>query len=275
MRREAANSDLQAAHVRLSRVASLAGRQSIVVLDEDVAELDDLAGSRSRSHAVLERLERAGRIRRVRRGVYALVDATGGVRVGILDLIAASTPEPYLVTGGRALQLHGLTDQHFRRVHVLTPSQLRSWSWRGDEVRYVRTEAALRGGAVRTRKTRARVASPARAIADSLSHPRWGVTLAQVVEALDAMLGRDPNFADVLAVEARRLDNHALARRLGFLVSHLAGTPAARPFLALLGDGKASTPLQAGAEAVGLIDTRWQVRVNVDLDRLLQHREVG
>jgi predicted transcriptional regulator of viral defense system len=101
------------------------------------------------------------------------------------------------------------------------------------------------------------------------------VTLAQVVEALDAMLGRDPNFADVLAVEARRLDNHALARRLGFLVSHLAGTPAARPFLALLGDGKASTPLQAGAEAVGLIDTRWQVRVNVDLDRLLQHREVG
>jgi predicted transcriptional regulator of viral defense system len=269
------SSDLQAAHVRLSRVASLAGRPGIVVLDEDVAELDELAGSRPRSHAVLERLEPAGRIRRVRRGVYVLVDATGGVRVGILELIAASAPEPYLVTGGRALQFHGLTDQHFRRVHVLTPSQLRSWSWRGDEVRYVRTEAALRGGAVRTRKTRARVATPARAIADSLSHPRWGVTLAQVVEALDVMLGRDPDFADALAVEVARQDNHALARRLGFLVSHLAGPNAARPFLALLGDSKAATPLQAGGGAVGPIDTRWQVRINVDLDRLLQHREVG
>jgi predicted transcriptional regulator of viral defense system len=267
--------DLQAAHVRLSRAASLARRPGIVVLREDVARLDELTGSRQRSHAVLERLERAGRIRRVRRGIYALVDATGGVRVGILDLIAASTPEPYLVTGGRALQFHGLTDQHFRRVHVLTATQLRSWSWRGDEVRYVRTEAALRGGSVRTRKTRARVAAPARAIADSLSHPRWGVTLAQVVEALDAMLLRDPDFTDALAIEAGRQGNHALARRLGFLVSHLAGPDTARPFLALLGASNAATRLQASAEAVGPIDARWQVRVNVDLDRLLQHREVG
>ena len=198
------------------------------MFDEDASQLRELTGSRSRSHAVLERLERAGRIRRVRRGVYALVDSTGGVRVGILDLIAASTPDLHLVTGGRALQFHGLTDQHFRRVHVLATSQLRSWAWRGDEVRYVRTEAALRGGAVRTRKTRARVATPARSIADSLSHPRWGVTLAQVVEALDAMLGRDLGFADGLAIEVAHQDNHALARRLGFLVSHLAGPNAAR-----------------------------------------------
>jgi predicted transcriptional regulator of viral defense system len=273
--REAASSDLQAAHVRLSRAASLAGHPGIVVLDEDVAELDELTGSRTRSHAVLERLDRAGRIRRVRRGVYALVDATGGVRVGILELIAASTPDPYLVTGGRALQFHGLTDQHFRRVHVLAASQLRSWSWRGDQVRYVRTDAPLRGGAVRTRKTRASIATPARAIADSLSHPRWGITLAQVVEALDAMLAHDPGFADALAVETGRQANHALARRLGFLVSHLAGPDAARPFLALQGASKASTPLQAGAGAVGPIDSRWQVRANIDLERLLQHREVG
>jgi predicted transcriptional regulator of viral defense system len=275
MMREAASLDLQGVHVHLSRAASLAGRPGIVVFDEDAGQLDELTGSRPRSHAVLERLERAGRIRRVRRGVYALVDATGGMRVGILDLIAATTREPYLVTGGRALQFHGLTDQHFRRVHVLAASQLRSWSWRGDEVRYVRTEATLRGGAVRTRKTRARVATPARAIADSLRHPRWGVTLAQVVEALDTMLARDPDFVDVLAVEVARQDKHALARRLGFLVSHLAGPNASRPFLSLLGESKAATPLQAGAEAVGPIDTRWQVRINVDLDRLLQHREVG
>ncbi|MEX1141394.1 MAG: hypothetical protein WD993_05100 [Thermoleophilaceae bacterium] len=273
--RKSAGSAFEAAHVRLSRAAVLAERPGIVVFDEDASQLDELTGSRPRSHALLERLERAGRVRRVRRGIYVLVDVTGGVRVDILDLIAASTPDPYLVTGGRALQFHGLTDQHFRRVHVLTGSQLRSWSWRGDEVRYVRSQAPLRGGAARTRKTRARVATPARAITDSLSHPRWGVTLAQVVEALDVMLTRDPDFADLLAIEAARQDNHALARRLGFLVSHLAGSDTARPFLALLGDSKAATLLQAGTGAIGPINTRWQVRVNVDLDRLLQHREVG
>jgi len=274
MRRNAASSAFEEAYVQLSRAASLAGRPEIILLDEDADELDEFTGSRPRSHALLERLERAGRVRRVRRGVYVLVEATGGVRVDILDLIAASTPDPYLVTGGRALQFHALTDQHFRRVHVLTTSRLRSWSWRGDEVRYVRTETQLRSGAVRTRKTPARMATPARAIADSLSHPRWGVTLAQVTEALDAMLAGDTNFADVLAVEVARQDNHALARRLGFLVSQIAGPDAARPFLALIGTSKATTPLQAGVDPTGLIDSRWQISANVSLDRLLQHREV-
>lgn len=264
----------QNAHVGLSRSASLAGRPGIVVLDDDIPALDAITGSRSRSYAVIEGLERDGRIRRVRRGVYVLVEGTGGVRVGVLDLIAALTPRPYLVTGGRALQFHELTDQHFRRVHVLVERQMRPWSWRGDEVRYVRTERPLRGG-TRTRKTSARIAAPSRAIADSLAHPRWGVTLAQVVEALDTMLGRERDFADALATEVARHGSHALARRLGFLVAHLAGSEAARPFLPLGGESKAPTPLQAGAQTGGSIDSRWQVRVNVDLERLLPHRQVG
>ena len=245
------------------------------MLEEDLTALDEQTGSRSRSHAVLRHLERAGRLRQVRRGVYVLTDAAGGSRVDVLDLIAASTPDPYLVSGGRALQFHGLTDQHFRRVHVLAPSQRRAWSWRGDEVRYVRTADSLRQGAVRTRKTLARVATPARAIADSLSHPRWGVTLSQVVEAVDISLVRDARFAESLAAEAARQRDHSLARRLGLLVGRIGGDDAARPFLSLRGDGKASTPLLAGGPAGGLIDPRWRVRVNVDFDRLLEHRVIA
>src|SRR6185436_6386675 len=173
----ATTTSAEMAFVRLARAAQLAGRPDVVILDED---LTALAESRAEGHALLGRLERAGRIRRVRRGAYVLVDPTGNVRADVLDLIAALTPAPYLVSGGRALQLHGLTDQHFRRVHVLVPRPLRPWSWRGDEVRYVPTDGSLRGGAARTRRTRARVAAPARAIADSLRHPGWGVTLAQI-----------------------------------------------------------------------------------------------
>ena len=266
--------DLQEAFVHLSRATSLAGRPGILVLDEDLSTLDGLTASRSRSRDLIGGLEREGRLRRVRRGAYALVDSTGGVRSGLLDLVAALTPSPYLVTGGRALQFHELSDQHFRRVHVVVTSQLRPWSWRGDEVRYVRTDKPLRGGAARTRRTPARIAAPERAIADSLSHPRWGVSLAQVVEALDIMLARGPSFPERLAGGIAGRDSHALARRLGFLVSHLAGPEAARVFLPLRGEGKASTPLQAGGRADGPIDGTWQVRVNADLERLLQHRVI-
>ena len=261
--------------MQLLRTASLARRPGVTVLIDDLPVLDELTGSRAESHELIAALERDGRLRRVRRGAYALVDPAGGVRAGLLDLIAALTPRPYLVTAGRALQFHDLSDQHFRRVHVLAPRQLRPWSWRGDEVRYARTDKSLRGVATRTRKTAAHVATPARAIADSLGHPAWGVTLAQAVEALDIMLARDPTFADRLAGEIAGRDSHALARRLGFLVSRLAGEDAARGFLPLRGDSKAATALRAGAAGSGPIDQIWRVRENADVERLLEHRRVG
>lgn len=249
----------------------LAGRPGVVVLENDLPALPD--GGRD-GHRLVAALERDGRLRRVRRGAYALVDSTGGVRVDVLDLVAAVTPDPYLVTGGRALQFHELTDQHFRRVHVMTPAQLRPWSWRGDEVKYVRTEKSLRGAAIRTRRSRARIASAERAIADSLANPQWGVTLSQVVEALDAMLARDSASADRLAAELVTLGNHSVARRLGFLITRITNAETARVFLALRGKSKASTLLHSGGAAEGPIDPTWGVRENVELDRLLQHREV-
>jgi predicted transcriptional regulator of viral defense system len=261
------------AYARLVRASSLAGRPGIVILDQDLPALGSSDGSKTGSHSLLAAVEREGYLRRVRRGAYVLVDSAGGVRTGLLDLIAALTPEPYLVSAGRALQFHELSDQHFRRVHVLVGTQLRSWSWRGDEVRYSRTDRSLRGASTRTRKTKANIATPERAIADSLAHPKWGVTLTQAIEALDTLLNRDPASADRLAGEIAAHDSHALARRLGFLVAHLAGEDAARPFLALRGQSKAATPLRTGAPATGTIDSTWHVQENVELEQLIRPRQ--
>ena len=230
--------------------------------------LVSLVGSVDGAQRLVGTLERQGRLRRVRRGAYVLADASGGMRAGLLDLIAALTPRPYLVTAGRALQFHELSDQHFRRVQVLAPTQLRSWSWRGDTVRYARTGRSLRGEGTRTRKTRANVASAERAIIDSLAHPEWGVTLSQVIEALQTLLARDPHAADRLAVQTAAYDSHALARRLGLLVSRLCGQDAARAFRALRGSSKAITPLRAGGPDSGPIEQTWKLRENVDITRL-------
>jgi predicted transcriptional regulator of viral defense system len=259
------------AYVALVRASSLALRPGIVILEQDLSTLTPMVGSTSSTHGLISTLERQGRLKRVRRGAYVLADAAGGVQIGLLDLIAALTPKPYLVTGGRALQFHELSDQHFRRVDVLTRAQLRSWSWRGDAVRYSRTSRALRAESARTRKTPARVAVPERAIADSLANPRWGVTLSQVVEALDILLRRDPGAPDRLAAETALYDSHALARRLGLLVSRIADAQAARPFLALRGSGKSATPLRVGGAASGPIDETWHVRENAEVAALAAH----
>lgn len=255
---------------RLTRAAHLAGRSEVAILHHDLGLLDDLTGNRQRSHAIVNSLERAGRLRRVRRGVYVLVRQDGTVRVGLLDLIAAITPQPYLITAGRALAFHDLTDQHFRQAIVMTATQLRTWTWRGEEVRYARIEAdLLRSSPARTRRTRARIASSERAILDSLGHPRWGVTLPQVVHAMGLALRRHEDFADRLAAEASALDNAALARRAGFLISRLAGPEAARPFRLLLGQSKAITLLRSGSLVDGPVDSSWRVRDNVGLELLM------
>lgn len=261
---------------RLARAAHLAGRPGAVILDSDLKSLDELTGDRRRSHAMIDRLERAGRLRRVRRGVYVLVGQDGTVRVGLLDLIAAITPKPYLVTAGRALEFHDLTDQHFRQAIVMTATQLRTWTWRGEEVRHVRVEAGfVRTAPTRTRRTHARIARPERAILDSLGHPRWGVTLPQVVHAMDLALQRHGDFADQLAAEASALGNAALARRAGFLLARLAGPEAARPFRLLLGRSKAITPLRPGGPANGPVDGFWRVRDNVGVELLMTDRDWG
>lgn len=256
----------------LDRATSLAGRPRICIVERDLPILDALTGSRAQSHDLLAALERAGRIHPVRRGAYVLVSSSGNVGVSILDLVAALTSEPYLVTAGRALQFHNLTDQHFRLVVVLVPKQARSWSWRRETVRYSRTDRALRPAITRSRKTRAVIATPERALADSLEHPSFGVTLAQVAEALDSKLQQNATSADPLASVIADGYSHASARRFGFLVSHLAGETAARGFLPLRGRSKAAALLLKGGPAGGPVDPVWNVRQNVELTRLTQHR---
>lgn len=263
--------DRQSVVIRLSRTASAARRPGIFVLDTDGDALDELTGSRIRTHALIKQLENERRLQRVRRGTYVLVDSNGNVNAGILDLIAALTPTPHLVTGGRALQFHNLSDQHFRRIQVLVDHRIRDWSWRGDQVRYIESNMA-RTSPARTRKTRARIATPERAITDCMTHTRWGVTLGQIVEALDGYVHGPANSPAKLASEVALSGTDAVARRLGFLLSLIAGPEAAIPFMPLRGRRNGATLLQAGGRKRGSVDPIWKVQVNVDLDMLDHHR---
>jgi predicted transcriptional regulator of viral defense system len=262
----------EAAFTTLYRASVMAGRPGIILADEDFRTLDRLSGSRPRSRGLVRGLERSGRARSVRRGAYTLVDAAGNTRATALDLIAALTPKPYLVTAGAALQFHDLTDQHFRLIVVLANTQRRDWTYRGQQIRYVRTDRKLAGASIRSRRTRAAIAIPAMAIADSLDHPSWGVTLPQVAEAIDRMRGRDLGFPDELASEVAEHYGHALARRFGVLITAIAGQNAARAFLPLRGRSKTAAKLLASGPNIGPLDTTWGVRVNVDLNIATQHR---
>lgn len=258
--------------VAMARLSTLAGRWP-VILDEDLPVVDEITGSRHASFVVLRELIEAGQLERVRRGAYVMRDERGVLNADLLGLIAALTPPPYLITAGGALAAHGLSDQHFRKAVVLVVKPRRGFEWRRDRVSYVQTGRSRIWGADRRRGPI--VASRERALLDSMAHRNWGVTLSQGVEALDLALERQGSFGDLLATAAARYRNAAIARRLGFLVAHIAGETVAAPFRSLLGSSKAITLLDPSCAPVGQVDPVWRVRVNVDLKVLLAHRVAG
>lgn len=262
----------QHALVQLVRQSSLARRWP-VVLSEDFATLDEITGSRQATLQLMRGLVDAGHLQRVRRGAYILRDEAGVLNIELFQLIDTLTPPPYLITAGRALAAHGLSDQHFRQAVVLVSVARRSFEWRGDSVRYAVVKRSRLWGWQRS--TGPRVAVPERAIIDSVARREWGVSLSQSVEALDVALARWPDFATALAAASARYRNAAVSRRLGFLVSRIVGDEKAAPFRSLLGPSKAATLLDSSGTTEGPIDARWGIRVNADLDDLLAHRLVG
>lgn len=262
----------------LSRSTVRANRPSIVLSTEDLPDVDDITGSRVRTHKVIQQLEDAGRLRPVRRGAYVVPAVTGVIDVDLLALVDALTLRPYLVTAGRALAHHGLSDQLFRTTVVLSSRKLAQWTWRGDRVRYARVPSnRLWGGSDSRLKSGARVrmAGAERAILDSLAHPDWGVTLAQVTQALDVAITRDPAFSGNLAAQAARYGNASVCRRLGFLIMRLHGSDAATPFLPLRGTTKGPILLWPSGPSGGDTDPTWGVRENVEFEWLEDHRHHG
>jgi predicted transcriptional regulator of viral defense system len=258
--------------IQLARQSTLAGRWPIV-LPDDLPSVDTLTGGRNATLALLRDLTQTDQLQRIRRGAYILRDETGIFRTDLFQLIDAITPQPYLITAGRALAAHELSDQYFRQAIVLVSTSRRSFIWRGDQVRYALLARSRIWG--RQERKGPSVARPERALLDSMAHREWGVTLSQSAQALDIALRRDPQFAMTLAAATSRYRNAALARRLGYLVEAITDESTAAPFHPLTGPSKAVTLLEKSGSQQGPIDSIWGVRVNIELEDLLAHRIIG
>jgi predicted transcriptional regulator of viral defense system len=244
--------------------------RSVLILPDDADLLDEVTGGAEQTGRSVQKLIRAGWLLRVRRGTFVVRTRGGALERGALSLVGDISRHSHLVTGGAALARAGLTDQSFRRIIVLTPTLQRSWSWMGETVRYVRVRpSALWGGRTYADSGSTRIARPTRALLDSVAHPSWGVTLSEVARGIHKGTIR-LDFVDALAADAEHFGNALASRRIGFLVERVLGAEEARPFLPLRGRSNAIVPLVPNAVSKdGPIDSTWRLRVNVDLELLL------
>jgi predicted transcriptional regulator of viral defense system len=250
--------------IELHRAAALAGRPGIVVPSVDLEGADQKTGSRSRTKGALSRLVRAGQILAVRKDLLVLPDATGRVTVGVPELVDAVAPMPYLITGGRALQQHKVTDQHFFSVAVLVPTRVSTFAYRGERAVFLATDPKRIWGW--QRNARPRFASPERVILDVLSSTRYSVSFSQAVTALKLAVQRDPEFLVRLVPSLRRFESASTARRVGLLVDRLFGPNVAAPFRELIGGSRTPVLLRRGGNTQGQVDRQWRVIVNARIE---------
>ena len=242
-------------------------------IPEDMPLLVGVAGTSTSARALIDSLAAKNWIVQIRRGLWAVRSRALTLEASALEIVGCVSPEMHLVTAGRALAEHQLSDQAFRSIVVVTSARVRNWQWQGETVRYVTMPAArIWGAAERSWLLPTRLASEERALLDSLAHPRWGVSLAHVVEALARYLDR-VRETDKLALTTVRYRNAHVARRLGFLIEHLGGEGQALPFRALRGRTKGTVPLDltVPAERQPHHDSRWGIRFQ-DIDNLIGAR---
>ena len=262
----------------LHRAAIAHGRRGIAVPSIDLDASATEVGGRAVAQQALKRLVQAQRVLRVRRDLLVLPDSTGLIGVELADLVHAVAPRPYVVTAGAALQHAGLTDQHYFAWAVLVPRETSEVVYRGQTANFYATDqtniwASVDAARAGTSNTTSGFATPERAIIDALNHPRYGMSLVQVADALQLAVKRDRRFLSRLqtAVQhysagARKHSSRSAARRVGLLVEQLFGTRAAAPYRALIGENRTAILLRPGSNTSGSLDRTWRVSVNAHLD---------
>lgn len=225
-------------------------------------------------HATIERLRllrQRGWITRLTRGLYMLVPLEAGSAAQWSEdpaVIACHLVTPSYLSFWSALHFHGLTEQVPGIVTVATRRPHPPIEVLG--LRYVFTGLTARKffGYVPTwvGSHKVPIATPEKAILDALDHPEHAGGISEVAKALSVLGSRLDGRR--LLYGLRRMENGAVAKRLGFLLEMLGIAGPLLPRIRTL--VKAGYPLLDPAMGAGGRHlSRWQIRVNVPEEQIL------
>lgn len=239
----------------------------------DVAEAARILGiDHSDASQLLVYLARRGWLSRVRRGLYVAVplDARrSGEWIEDPWVVAERLFSPCYVGGWSACEHWDLTEQLFRTLLVITARRVRHRDLEMQGIPFhltVRDRNALFGTlAVWRAQTQVEVSDPSRTVIDVLDDPRLGGGIRTVDDVVREYMRSELRDDDRLIAYGDRIGNHAVFKRLGYLLEH-AGADAPQLIEACLARRSSGlAKLDPSAQGTGKILRRWRLRVNVAL----------
>jgi predicted transcriptional regulator of viral defense system len=252
-------------------------RQGVHLLDAGFAT--DLVGI-SRRHAVnlLASMAQKGALHRVGRGRYAVIppDVLYGRKSYVVDphlildelMQSNGADGRYYVAYQSAAAIHGAAHQLPFVLLVAVPQQRRPIELGRARIQFVQLKQEKFFGFQQTtyHDVPLNVSDPERTILDCLERFDLCGGVAEVARTISALIGEaDPaTLLDYLP----RMDNQALAQRLGLILERLGTVQEIEGHL-IAGIarqvGEHVYPLDPHEPEAGVLDSRWRIRENVDV----------
>jgi predicted transcriptional regulator of viral defense system len=187
-------------------------------------------------------------------------------------IIASQLLKPYYISYWTALSFYGWTEQPSRTIYIATTKLKKSIELQGTNFRFVRlrSERFFGFGEQWVGNQKVCVADKEKTIIDCLDQPRY---CGEIVEAAKGLWnGRDELQFDRLIQYARRMNNGAIIKRLGFLMDTLElNKPRLRNEMRKnLTSGYVL--LDPGNKGNGTHNKEWNLYINVDPKNLTEWR---
>lgn len=264
--------------VALLRALAEQGRLTFTAADaREAGRAVDIADSYL--SVLLHRLQRAGFIRRLKHGTYALTTSLPGFPEAHPFALGMALVQPATISGWTALNHHGLTEQIPRVITVTTPKRVvtpamrgavqtapSSWEVAGQIFEFITVvpEHFFGDEEIWLGDSRVRMFDRERALLDCFALSRRFGGIAEGLGILDEHL----RALDLkrLVVHAQRYGKAAVARRVGYALEHVGAAPEIfEPLLAVPMQG--TRPLDPARPPQGERNRRWGLIENMTSPR--------
>lgn len=252
-------------------LAAFVAKEMVAIRAEDVQEIHPV--NRKAANLLLSRLHQKGWLRRLRRGVYAVVpleSETTDPAIEDVWPLAMELFAPCYISGWSAAEHWDLTEQIFNSVSLVTGSPQRSSSQTIAAVKFktrsIAPERIFGTSRIWLGSRAVEVADPHRLIVDVLDAPDFGGGCRHTMDVVSAYWKSEHHDAKTLLEYALRYERGAVLKRMGFSAER-AGV-ASRNWLdeveSNLTKGVIRLDPKSGID--GRLDRRWRVRVNMPLE---------
>jgi predicted transcriptional regulator of viral defense system len=221
--------------------------------------------NRTDAAKMLSRWAKKGWISRVRRGLYVRVpleSSTADIPLEDPWIVAARLFSPSYIGGWTAAGYWDLTEQIFRTVIVLTTQKPRKRHlvMKGTSfmLRTISDKALFGTKQIWRGQAKISISDPSRTILDMLMDPKLGGGIRPTVDILKNYLKSESKNVDQLIEYAKRLNNGAVFKRLGFLLERFSPDQKAAINACTARLTKGTTKLDPALKANKLI-TRWRI----------------